>query len=89
MGALGGAVYFFAFLSSRAQPIAVFAVLGLLAVALDALASRSLRRRNEPSVSVAPRGATRVFLRAVGVFGLAFSTALAVTVVLFLGLVAP
>ena len=89
IGVLGGLVYTFYFLSrADVEPLAVYAVVAALVVALDALGASYLSRRNRRSEEHAARSTTQIVLRSVGMFTLAFLSATAVTV-LFLLQMAP
>jgi len=84
-GTLTGVIYSLVFLShAEIEPLAVFAVVGILAAAVDALISRNLARRNDGHVELAPRSTSRVVLRSAGVFTIVFLAALAVSVAFLL-----
>jgi hypothetical protein len=89
IGVLCGVVYLLFFLSrADLEPLEVFAVVGAIVAALDALAEMYVSHRNRSSEECAPRSTRQIALRSVGMFSIAFVSAIAVNV-LFLLQMAP
>jgi hypothetical protein len=84
-GVLCGVVYLLFFLSrADLEPLVVFAVVGALVAALDALAATYVSRRNRRSEERAPQSARQIALRSVGMFAVTFVSAIAVNVIFLL-----
>jgi amino acid transporter len=89
IGVLCGVVYLLFFLSrADLEPLVVFAVVGALVAALDALAEMYVSRRKRRSEERAPRSGRQIALRSIGMFAITFVSAIAVNV-LFLLQMAP
>ena len=85
VGVLCGVVYLLFFLSrADLEPLEVFAVVGALVAALDALAATYVSRRNRHSEEHAPRSTKQIALRSIGMFAITFVSAIAVNVIFLL-----
>jgi hypothetical protein len=85
IGVLSGVVYILYFLSrADLEPLEVFAVVGALVAAFDALAATYVSRRKRRSEEHAPRSARQIALRLLGMFAITFVSAIAVNVIFLL-----